>query len=113
MNAGFDELAALPAPVLIAMGVLYVVQIGLAVYALVDLWKTPVERIQLGKKWIWVLIILFVNMIGAIIYLVAGKKPAAVADPSRQMAGTGAGDGPAPADRAAAAADLLYGSKED
>ncbi|MDO9556863.1 MAG: PLD nuclease N-terminal domain-containing protein [Coriobacteriia bacterium] len=106
----FDELAALPTAVKIALGVLYLVQIGLEVYALINLWKTPVERIQLGKKWVWVLLILFVNMVGAIIYLVAGKKPVAAVDPARQV--TAEEPGANRADRAAAAADLLYGPKE-
>jgi hypothetical protein len=111
MNAGFEELAALPTGVLIGIAVLYALQLGLAVYALIDLWKTPVERIQMGKKWVWVLIILFVSLIGAIIYLVAGKKPVQVVDPVRQA--THAEGNGARSDRAAAAADLLYGSKED
>ncbi|MDZ4654457.1 MAG: PLD nuclease N-terminal domain-containing protein [Coriobacteriia bacterium] len=112
LSTVFDELAALPTGVLIALGVLYAVQIGLAVYALINLWKTPVERIQMGKKWVWVLIILFVNMIGAIIYLVAGRKPAAVVDPVLQVTDTAGDGGTTRADRAAAAADLLYGTKE-
>ncbi|HSQ22203.1 MAG TPA: PLD nuclease N-terminal domain-containing protein, partial [Coriobacteriia bacterium] len=74
---------------------------------------TPDERLQFGKKWPWVLIILFVNLVGAIVFLVAGRTPEAAADP---LAGarTGeatAGEPPAPpADRATRAADVLYGS---
>jgi hypothetical protein len=74
------------------------------------LFKTPDEQLAFGKKWPWVLIILFVNLIGAIVFLAAGRKPAAAVDP---MAAVAAAPGaPAMADRAARAADVLYGSKE-
>lgn len=103
-----DELTALPTWMLVVFGVLAVVQISVEVWALVVLFRTPEERLQTGKRWPWVLIILFVNLIGAIVFFVAGRKPAQVADPL-------AGAAPAvPAgDRAARAADVLYGAGED
>lgn len=110
LSTVMDELAALPTAAKIAIGVFYALQVTLQIYALVNLWRTPVERVQTGKKWVWALVILLVNTVGAIIYLAAGKKPAQAVDPVHQAAHT-EGNG-ARADRAAAAADLLYGSKE-
>jgi len=49
---------------------LIAIQIGLMVYALVDLAKR--ERVK-GDKWIWVVVIVLVNIIGPIVYLVAGR----------------------------------------
>jgi hypothetical protein len=48
-----------------------IIQLGLMISALVDL----VRREQThGPKWVWALVILFVNYIGPIIYFVAGRK---------------------------------------
>jgi hypothetical protein len=49
------------------------IQIGLQIYALVDLIRQPKVR---GPKWVWVIIILLGEFIGAIVYLVFGKKEA-------------------------------------
>ena len=59
------------------------------------------------------LIILFVNLVGAIVFLVAGRRPEAATDPlaAARAAEAAADEPPAPpADRAARAADVLYGS---
>ena len=47
------------------------IQLVLMISALVDLIRREHTR---GPKWIWVLVILFVNYIGPIIYFVAGRK---------------------------------------
>jgi hypothetical protein len=60
----FQQYIPLLIPVLI-------IQLGLMISALVDL----VRREQThGPKWVWALVILFVNYIGPIIYFVAGRK---------------------------------------
>ena len=46
-------------------------QLGLMVFALVDL--TRRERTK-GPKWIWALVVIFVNLIGPVIYLVVGRE---------------------------------------
>jgi hypothetical protein len=46
-------------------------QLGLMVFALVDLMRR--ERTK-GPKWVWALVIIFVNLIGPIVYLVAGRE---------------------------------------
>jgi hypothetical protein len=45
-------------------------QLVLIVVALIDLARRERTR---GPKWLWVLIILFVNLIGPIIYFVVGR----------------------------------------
>jgi hypothetical protein len=50
-----------------------VIQLGLIVAALIDLARRPVTR---GPKWLWVVVILFVNFIGPIIYFLVGREEA-------------------------------------
>ena len=50
---------------------LFVIQLGLMITALIDLIKREKTR---GPKWMWVLIVLFVNMIGPIVYFVIGRE---------------------------------------
>ncbi len=97
----------LSGPMIAALAVLVVVQLGIEIFALVKLFQTPDERLNFGKKWPWVLIILFVNLVGAIVFLVAGRKPAAAVDPLAARAA----DAPHE-DRAERAADVLYGSRD-
>ncbi len=46
-------------------------QLGLMVFTLVDLIRR--ERTK-GPKWVWALVIIFVNLIGPIVYLVVGRE---------------------------------------
>jgi uncharacterized membrane protein YhaH (DUF805 family) len=48
-----------------------IIQLVLIVVALLDLVRREHTR---GPKWMWALIILFVNIFGAIIYFVVGRK---------------------------------------
>ena len=73
-------LSAVPVWGLVALGVLAVVQITLDVIALLDLYRRPIDQVVFANKWIWVAIVLLVNTVGAIIYLVAGRKPAVIAE---------------------------------
>ena len=50
---------------------LVIIQLILVVTALLDLKKRPATR---GPRWLWVLIILFVNLIGPILYFVVGRE---------------------------------------
>jgi hypothetical protein len=47
-----------------------IIQIALVVYALLDLIRRPITR---GPKWLWLLVILFINLIGPIVYLIVGR----------------------------------------
>lgn len=91
-------------PVIVA---LVAVQLAVEIYALVVMVRTPLERLVFGKRWPWVVIILFVNLVGAIVFLAAGRKPLPAVDPL--TAPTPDAPPVAQAARAARAADVLYG----
>jgi heme/copper-type cytochrome/quinol oxidase subunit 4 len=101
---GLESVQALPTVALVAIGVMVVVQLVLDVIALLDLYRRPAEQVTTGKKWVWILIILGVNTIGAILYLVVGRKPPMVTEVPLSAPG---------ATRASDAADLLYGKDID
>jgi hypothetical protein len=48
-----------------------IIQLVLMISALVDLIRREHTR---GPKWVWVLVILFINYIGPILYFVAGRQ---------------------------------------
>jgi hypothetical protein len=50
---------------------LIIIQLGLMIAALIDLTKREKTR---GPKWMWALIVIFVNMIGPIVYFVVGRE---------------------------------------
>lgn len=49
---------------------LVVIQLGLMAFALFDLSRRSATR---GPKWVWALVIIFVNVIGPIVYFVVGR----------------------------------------
>lgn len=49
----------------------FIIQLILLIVAIVDLVKV---RETNGPKWLWVLIIIFVSMIGPIIYFIFGRR---------------------------------------
>jgi len=98
-----DKILALPMPALVAIGVLIVVQLTMQVLALIDAAKRPASGLTL-PKWGWVVIIVLGEILGPIVYWVAGRKPAAAADTRAAV--------PAAA-RASDAADLLYSQRKD
>ena len=62
--------------------VIWIVGLVLTVWALVDCIRVPDDSMyRAGTKLIWVLVILFANIVGAIIYFVVGR-PVAGATPS-------------------------------
>jgi hypothetical protein len=50
----------------------FLVEIGLLVWALVDVIKR--ERVRGGNKVVWILVIVLVNIIGPIIYFIFGRE---------------------------------------
>jgi hypothetical protein len=97
------DLSTLPGPVLVALGVLLLVQISLDVVALVDLYRRPAARVAGGNKWLWVALVLLVNLLGAILYLVVGRRPAVTATEAPASR-------PVPTE---SIADALYGPRTD
>ena len=49
---------------------LLLVQLGLMVYCLVDLSRREKTR---GPKWLWVVLIVFGELIGPVVYLIVGR----------------------------------------
>jgi hypothetical protein len=103
MRAMKTDLSALPTGVLVVLGVVLLIELALDVIALADLYRRPLDQVALGNKWVWVAIIILVNLIGPILYLAIGRKPAV---PS-------GGAAPARPGSAADVADKLYGPRDD
>lgn len=97
------SMGSLPTGFLVVVVVLGIVQLTLDVVALVDLARRPVERVALGNKWVWVAIVLLVNLLGAILYLAVGRRPA----PPDEV------PPPPPPTRPGSVADSLYGPRPD
>lgn len=50
---------------------LLVVQLILAIVALIDLVRIHATN---GPKWMWTLVIIFINMVGPVIYFIFGRR---------------------------------------
>jgi hypothetical protein len=101
MHAGsLTGLAALPAWTLILLAVVALAEVVLDVVALVDLYRRPIDRVALGNKWAWVAIIVLINLLGAILYFVVGRRPV----PASETAAPAVS-----AERRGSIADALYG----
>jgi hypothetical protein len=61
-----EQIIALVAPIV-------VIQLGLMIAALIDLERDE-RRVRGGSKLVWALVIVFVNVIGPILYFVAGRE---------------------------------------
>jgi ABC-2 type transport system ATP-binding protein len=66
------NLGGLDPSVLLLVIPLLVIQLGLMIFAVADLLRDD-RRVRGGNKGVWALIIVFVNLIGPIIYLLAGR----------------------------------------
>jgi len=65
-------------PLIVALlAVLALVELGLLAWALLDLAKRPADRVAGGSRLLWLLLCLFVQLIGPLIYLAVGRLPAA------------------------------------
>jgi hypothetical protein len=96
------DLSTLPVGVLIAGGVVVLAQIIFELWALIDMLRRPADQLTLGgRKWLWAIIIVVVNWIGAIVYFIAGRKPPAVDE--------GQGQADQMHEQAQVVADVLYG----
>jgi hypothetical protein len=61
-----EQIVALLIPII-------VIQLGLMIAALVDL-EHDERRVRGGSKLVWALVIVFVNILGPILYFVAGRE---------------------------------------
>jgi drug/metabolite transporter (DMT)-like permease len=83
---------------------LFAVQVATQVYALVDLARR--DEVFGGRKWVWALIIVLGNLLGAIGYLAGGRVTPAIDD-----SGSGANTAGGAATRRAV--DSLYGPRDE
>lgn len=51
-----------------------VIQLGLQIFALVDLTRHPQEQIKWFNKWVWAAIIILGEIIGPIVYFLVARK---------------------------------------
>jgi Phospholipase_D-nuclease N-terminal len=89
--------------VIVALGLLGLLQLGLMVWAVLDIVQRP--AVLWGQKWIWLVIVIVFSMIGPIVYFAVGRAQPPVPEPQGEQATV--------TDRAAHAADLLYGPRTD
>jgi hypothetical protein len=61
-----EQIVALLVPIVL-------IQLGLKIAALIDL-EHEERRVRGGSKLVWALVIVFVNVIGPIVYFVAGRE---------------------------------------
>lgn len=97
------DLSALPAGVLVALGILVFAALVLDAIALIDLYRRPAELVVFGNKWIWLVLILILNLLGPVLYLLTGRKAASPTETQAAMRN------PSKPTGAADVADQLYG----
>lgn len=105
-----QDLGSLPPSLLVVLGVLALVQLALDVVALVDLARRPRKSVLFANKWVWLAIIVLVNVIGPILYLAVGRTQGSPLQDTWTTPGTIAGTGAGPA---SSIADELYGRPGD
>lgn len=59
------------------LAILSAAQLALMVWAVIVLLRTPVQRLRLPQV-VWIIIIVFVNVLGPIAFLLFGRKPVVV-----------------------------------
>jgi hypothetical protein len=48
------------------------IELGLLIFALIDIVKR--KKVRGGNKWLWVIIVLLIQIVGPILYLVLGRE---------------------------------------
>lgn len=81
-----ELLHGLPAGVLVALGVLGAIQLSLQVFGLVDLSRR--EAVPGGRKWVWAVVIVLGTLVGALAYLVLGRRAPGAPEPAAPSPGT-------------------------
>ncbi|MBN1140015.1 MAG: PLDc_N domain-containing protein [Anaerolineae bacterium] len=66
-----DQLAAQLARYIPLLIPILLLELGLMVFALIDLSNRAATR---GPKWAWILVIVLINVIGPILYLLFGRQ---------------------------------------
>jgi hypothetical protein len=69
------RLSKLDPTLLLAIIPLVLLDLGMVIYSIVDLYR-PSRQVRGGNKLVWLLIILLVSTIGWILYLLVGREEA-------------------------------------
>jgi phosphotransferase system glucose/maltose/N-acetylglucosamine-specific IIC component len=85
--------------VIVAVALFALLQVGLMVWAVIDIVQRP--AVVWGHKWIWLVVVIVFGIVGPILYFAAGRQPAPVTEQEA--------DETPVTDRARSTADLLYG----
>lgn len=67
------HLTGIDTTLLLALIPLALIDLGMVIYSIVDLYK-PSRRVRGGNKILWLLVIILVSTLGWIIYLLAGRE---------------------------------------
>ena len=102
MSGALADTVTISGGALVPLVVLGIVELGLAIYCIVDIVRRP--AVAGGHKWVWIVIVALFNLIGSIVYLAVGRAQPQAAEMRADPGPEGAARG-----RAAVAADLLYG----
>lgn len=100
MTEAQSALLSQPA-VLVALVVIAIIEVGLMLWGVIDWARRPAEQIR-GNRFLWLALILLVNIVGPIVYLTVGRAPAQATDGAAGQVG----------DRTSAV-DSLYGPSGD
>lgn len=95
--------AELNASARVVLLVVLAIQLTLMAFALRRLTRTPEDRLALLPRWAWVLVIVFGQLVGSIVFLAAGRRPARVEQPIPTRGDTAV----------SRAVDALYGDRSD
>lgn len=55
--------------------ILAIAAIGVVIFALIDLWQVPAAGVRGGSRFLWTLAILLLPVVGAALWLLAGRAP--------------------------------------
>lgn len=99
-----DELANLDSTTVILIVGIWLAQVGLMLWALIDLVRRPSDQIRGAMKWPWVLLVLFLNLVGPVIYLTVGRVAPQAADANQPAVES---------DKTQKAVDALYGDGDN
>ena len=102
------DATTLPPVAWAAIIALAIVQFSLMILALVKLARTPQNQVNLDRKWLWAIIIIGLNLVGSILFLALGRKPAPISGETPPTAAAHAGDA-----RVERLVSLLYDGRSD
>jgi Phospholipase_D-nuclease N-terminal len=89
--------------VIVALVLLALVELGLMVWSVLDIVQRP--AVLWGQKWIWLVIVILVGIIGPLVYFAVGRVQPPVPETLVDTVPV--------TDRATHAADLLYGPRPE